>query len=395
VAEDSSKRLRVLIANSSRKWIGEAAHCFLLYEKLQGSGHEPVLAVREGWELESRAAAADMDAISFHFRSRFSPYHDWRDIRRFQRLIQSRAIDIVHCHRGKDHWLAALALALMDRRAPLLRTRHVVTPVGSGAFNRWLYGRATQRILAVSKAAEASFSAANPRWFRRSLAPKTSVIHSAVDTLKFSPDRRSDLWRRKMGLEEGDVLIGLIGRFQRVKGQWEFLRSTGIIARDYPRAWFLLAGRGSDKKRQRYRYMAESLGIDERFIPLGELDDVATVIASLDIGVVPSLGSEASSRIVLEYMASARPIVASRVGGIPDLIEDGVTGRLVPPGDVAELSAAIRELLKSPEKRRRYGEAARARAEEFFHLDRWIGQIEAVYREVLAAHAHPKSPARD
>jgi len=389
----SPESLRILIANSSRKWISEAAHCLLLYKNLAKRGHEPLLAVREGWELETRAKEAEMNAVSLRFRSRFSPLNDWRDMRQIARLVARHEIDIVHCHRGKDHWLAALALAVFRLKAPIIRTRHVVTPVSSGPFNRWLFGRATTRIIAVSNAAAASFSASSKRWWKRSLAAKTRVIHPGVDLERFSPDRRSEEWRRKMGLEEDDVLIGVIGRFQRIKGQYEFLRSAGIIARDYPRVWFLLAGRGSDEKRQRYRHMAESLGIEERFILLGEVEDIAPVVASLDLGVVASLGSEGSSRIVLEYMASARPIVATRVGGIPDLIEDGATGRLVPPSDVAAMRDAIRELLNSPELRRQYGEAARARADEAFRLDRWVDQVEEVYRDALAASLGKRAPA--
>ena len=379
----SVQPLRILIANSSRKWISEAAHCFLLYENLAARGHMPFLAVREGWELESRARAAGMDMTSLRFRSRFSPFSDWRDIRQIARFVARHSIDIVHCHRGKDHWIAALALRFSRSKVPLIRTRHVVTPVSSSLFNRWLFGRATSRIIAVSNAAAASFRCESLRWFERSLASKMRTIHPGVDLVKFSPDRRSDEWRREMGLDEGDILIGLIGRFQRIKGQYEFLRAAGIIVRDYPRVWFLLAGRGTDTKRQRYRRMVEAFGIEERFIMLGELDDIAPVIASLDMGVVASLGSEGSSRIVLEYMASARPIVATRVGSIPDFIEDGETGRLVPPGDVAAMRHALCDLLSSPEQRRRFGEAARACAEEHFRFDRWIPQVEGVYREAL------------
>jgi glycosyltransferase involved in cell wall biosynthesis len=379
----SDESLRIVIANSSRKWISEAAHCFLLYENFVERGHEPILVVREGWELESRARAAGMNVVSLRFRSRFSPLSDWRDIRHLARLVAGQSVDVVHCHRGKDHWIAALALRLSGSKVPLIRTRHVVTPVSSHLFNRWLYGRATSRIVAVSNAAAASLSARSRRWFRRSLAAKTAIVHPGVDLARFSPDRRSEEWRRTLGLDEGDILIGLIGRFQRVKGQYEFLRSAGIIARDYPRVWFLLAGQGHEEKRLRYRRMAEALGIEQRFILLGMLDDVASAAASLDIAVVASLGSEGSSRIVLEYMASARPIVATRVGGMPDLIEDGATGRLVPPGDVAAMRDAIRDLLNSPEQRRRLGEAARARAEEHFRVDRWIDQVLEVYRGAL------------
>ncbi len=384
MSSHDNERLRILIANSSRKWISEAAHCFLLYENLAARGHHPILAVREGRELERRARDAGMRCVPLHFRSQLAPVSDMRDILRLRRLMAEESIDLVHCHRGKDHWIAALALQRLRPRPPLIRTRHVVTPVAAHLFNRWLFGHATSRLIAVSKAAQASLAARSPRWFQRALAGKTRLVYPGVDLERFSPDRRSESWRRKMGLDEDDVLIGLIGRFQRIKGQYEFLRSAGIIARDYPRVWFLLAGRGTDEKRQRYRHMAESLGIESRLILLGEVDDIAPVIASLDLGVVASLGSEGSSRIVMESMASARPIVATRVGGIPDLIEDGVTGRLVPPGDVAAMRNAICEMLNSPELRRRLGEAARSRADACFRFDRWLDETEKVYREALA-----------
>jgi glycosyltransferase involved in cell wall biosynthesis len=379
--DPTPESLRILIACSGRKWIGEAAHCFQLYEKLAETGHRPCLLVREGHELESRARDAEMDVVAMRYSSRFSLVGDWRDIRTMMRLIGGA--DLVHCHRGKDTWIAALALATMKSEVPLIRTRHVTVPVAPSVFNRWLYGRATARIIAVSSAARDSFRTIGRRWFDRSLADRTRIVYSGVDTTRFSPDRRSESWRKSVDIEEGDILIGLIGRFQRVKGQWEFLRTSGIIARDFPRVRFLMSGRGSEDKRRRYRHMSEALGIDERLILLGEVDDIAAVIASLDIGVVASVGSEASSRIVLEYMATGRPIVATRVGGIPDLIEDGVTGRLVPPGDVALLRDAIVELLKSPRLRRSLAEAARTRAEEYFNLDRWVAETVAVYREAL------------
>lgn len=394
MAKANPESMRVLIACSSRRWIGEAAHCFSLYERLAARGHQPKLLVREGWELEEHARAAGMDVVSMHYRSRLSPIKDWRDIRRMAQL--ARQADIVHCHRGKDTWIAALALMGARRRPALIRTRHVAIPVSPSLVNKWLYARAVARIIAVSQAARNSFAARGKRWFERSLAEKIRIIHSGVDVDRFSPDRRSDSWRQSVGIEDGDILIGLIGRFQRIKGQWEFLRTSGIIARDYPRVRFLLAGRGTDKKRTRYRHIAKSVGIGDRLVILGELDDVATVIASLDIGVVASLGSEASSRIVLEYMASGRPVVATRVGGIPELLDDGNTGLTVPPSDVAALRDAICEVLKSPKKRRRLGEAARARAEEYFNLDRWCGEIENVYRDAMGiAPADPQEPAQD
>ena len=131
---------------------------------------------------------------------------------------------------------------------------------------------------------------------------------------------------------------------------------------------------------------AAQAGTGARVHWLGFQEDVRPVFAALDIVVVASLGSEAISRVVLEGMAMARPVVGTRVGVIPELIMDGVTGRLVPPADAAALAGALAPLIRDPAMARAMGARGRARAESEYSLGRWVERTRALYHRVAADH---------
>ena len=372
---------RILILNSARRWIGEAAHTLALAEGLRGRGHTVCLGARRGFELETRARASGLRVFPLEFSSRFNPIHDARDILRIRRIIRREEINVVHCHRGKDHWLCAAACLLLTRRVALIRTRHVVTAVRPHVFNRWLYGRATDGVIAVSKAAQNSLG----RLASRLSPPCVRLIYSAVDANVFSPTRRGTDVRRRLGADDETVLVGLIGRIQRVKGQRDFLRAAAAVAQKRPNARFLLAGRGSVNQVKALWEFADTVGLPrERLRVEGILADLPDVMASLDIGVVASVGSEGSSRVILEYLASGCPVVATRVGGIPDLVRDGHEGFLVEPRDPTDMAARLDRLIQDPALRRAMAEAGRRAALERFTPERWIGEVESLYRETTA-----------
>jgi glycosyltransferase involved in cell wall biosynthesis len=373
--------LRLLLLNSARRWIGEAAHTIALAEGLRDRGHSVVLCVRKGHEMESRARERNLRVESLAFSSRFSPAADLSDWRRIRALLRTERIDLVHCHRGKDHWIASLARAPSACAPPLVRTRHVVTPVGGHPFNRWLYGRATQGLICVSQAARRSLDS-----LAGALDPaRTRIIASAVDSALFSSVRRSAEARLRLGARDDEPLIGLIARIQRVKGQRYFLRAAAEVARRHPQARFLVAGRGSPSQFAALREFAQSAGLPaDRLVLAGVLADLPAVMASLDVAVIASVGSEGSSRVALEAMASAVPLVATRVGGIPELVAHERQGLLVPPRDPQALAEGIGRLIADPSLRSSMGAEGRKSVEERFNLSRWLDETEAFYGEVLS-----------
>ena len=371
--------MNILLLNSARKFIGEAAHCLALARGFSARGHRVWLGVRRGYELEQHARdEGQCTVVPFTFSGSFSPTSDARDTATLRRLIRSEAIDVVHCHRGKDHWVAAIAMLFLPHAPPLVRTRHVVVPMATHWFNRWLLIRQTRRVIAVSNQAAAGLGP-----MCDSLGHRLRVIYSATDTEKFHPDRRSAPWRAGMGVAENELLVGLVARLQNIKGQRQFLEAAALLASRFPAAKFLIAGRGSAERLARLREMAATAGMGERFIFCGWLDDIAAAIASLDVSVVASLGSEGSSRITYESMASGTALVATTVGCIPEIAAHGETALLVPPADSAALAQAIGRLLE--DALLRSGLVARALdyVRSHHNTDRWLNDTMAIYEEAL------------
>ncbi len=376
---DERRVFRVLLLNSAKKWIGEAAHVFDLYRELEAAGHSPILACKHGSELEQQAIQAGYRMVAMEFESGLAPIKDLRDIRQIRRIIRGEKIDIVHAHRGKDHWLAAAAIIGFHNHVALVRTRHVVMPAKGHWPNRWLYRSWTDFVLSVSAQVQAGLGPLLP------LIPEScrKVVYSSVNLQKFHPAHRSDVKRTGLGIGQEDLLIGLIGRFQNIKGQHIFLQSAKTLAKQFPQARFLVAGRSREPRRMRYARAVEKAGLTKRFTILGYQNDLPTLLASMDIGVVASLGSEGSSRIALECLASGVPVVATTVGGIPELLQHGRYGILVKPNDAESLADGIARMIEDEQLRKRLQSEGRVYVESEKHYGRWIMEIEQAYQKAL------------
>ncbi|GAB4324620.1 MAG: glycosyltransferase family 4 protein [Candidatus Sumerlaeia bacterium] len=383
--------LTVFLMNSSRRWIGEAAHTLMLARLLEGAGHRVLLGCRRGRELEKAAGAIHLPALPLTFSSRLAPLHDLQDVMRVRRAVKTSGFQIVHCHRGKEHWTAWLALAGLRRRVLLVRTRHVVTPLRTHWPNRMLFERCTDGLIAVSRAALESFGPMLERIPPRRVA----VIYSAVDSERFHPCRRDEELRRSWGVEPGGLAIGLVARFQHIKGQRVFLQAAAEVAHKAPGVRFVLFGRRVGVNAERLRRWAAELNLpDEQVVVEGRDLPVERVVASLDVGVSASLGSEGFSRIAVEYMASGLPVVATRVGALPEIVLDGETGFIVPSRDPAALAARLTLLCRDGALRARLGEAARARAVSKFHPARFLGDTVAFYEALLEDKGLAGNPGR-
>lgn len=191
------------------------------------------------------------------------------------------------------------------------------------------------------------------------------VIHSGVDFAPFDAARTErEATRASLGIAPREILIGGVGRLEPVKGFSYFVAAAGAIARELPEARFLLVGAGSQE--QALRDAAAPLGPKFRFP--GLRDDVPPIMAALDVLVVPSV-NEGMGRVLLEAGAAETPVVASRVGGIPDLVRDGETGVLVAPRDADAITAAVLLLARAPERRRAMGVAARESVVPHYSLE--------------------------
>ena len=226
-------------------------------------------------------------------------------------------------------------------------------------------------------------------------ASKISVIRNGVDLSRFdNAPPRSEL-HRELGLPDGTPLVGVISRLTRLKGLEHFLEAAAMVRARVPNARFLIAGETSPMDREylgELQQYAERCGVAESVIFTGLRRDVPAVLSSLDVSVMPSL-NEALSNVVLESMAAGAPTVATRVGGTPEAIVDGVTGVLVPPADSRALADAIVHLLHDTRLATHLGTAARAHIVDHFSVRRMVRSTEDLYMELLERKQRKRLPS--
>jgi len=221
-------------------------------------------------------------------------------------------------------------------------------------------------------------------------ADKIRVIRNGVDIPEQEDSDRYAALRTELGIPGSARVTLMTARLNPEKGIEDLLAAAVQVLEKVPDVWFVVVGDAVMKDPaqeksypERLNAMARELGVAERVLFTGYRGDVADLLRMADVSVLPSW-SEGLPNAVLEAMASGVAVVATRVGGVPELIEDGVTGLLVQPHDVAGLGAALTAVLSNPELAERLGWAARVRARDRFSFNRVVGETEALYQEVLA-----------
>lgn len=204
---------------------------------------------------------------------------------------------------------------------------------------------------------------------------KIKIIPYGVNLEKYK-DGSSNGVRKKLGLSEKDKIIGMVGRLRPQKGHVYLIDAAAEVVKKYPKVKFLLVGDGDlrsdlEKKVKQNRLI-------ENFIFLGSRDDVPDLLKIMDIFTLPSL-FEGLPNVILEAMASKKPIVATPVDGTKEAVINGETGILVPPKDPMSLSKALCDLLENPEKASNFGEKSRKRVEELFSLEKQVSSFENLY----------------
>ncbi|MCM8812070.1 MAG: glycosyltransferase [Candidatus Omnitrophica bacterium] len=208
---------------------------------------------------------------------------------------------------------------------------------------------------------------------------KISVIYNGLDPALFSPCGANGSFRREIQVQADVPLIGIVGRLAPVKDHETFLQAASLVLRNAPEALFLIVGDGDRK--ERLEKLAVDLGIQKSVRFFQSRQELAGLYGALDLLAVSSV-YEGCSNVILEAMAAGKPVVATAVGGNPELVVPEETGLLVPPKKPQKLAAAIQRLIADPALRRRMGERARRRVEEEFTLQRMVQQTLLVYEEL-------------
>lgn len=366
------KKIRALFVSHSPRWNGETEYASQVVEAEAELGFEITLVAPGKSRLTGEVGGLVRLRELPYPKPANSPRDFLSDLRWLRRLIEESRFDLVHSSRSTAHLLAALA---RPRRIPLIHLRGGAKRPYGHPFNRLLYRSLTDAVIVSSGRVEG--------WVRDRLRVPRERIHrilAPVDTERFralSPDRGL---REELGLPARGPLLVKVARLAPVKGHSYLLEAMAQVHREIPEAVLVLVGNPWKGEPAGLQKQARNLGIGKSVFFPGRREDIPRILSTAAVCVSSSIGSEENSRAVSEYMACGRPVAATRVGVIPELVVDGKTGFLVSPGDPEAMASALIKLLRDPGLSRRMGEAGRIRAKSEFSFASFQHHLDGVLR---------------
>lgn len=297
-----------------------------------------------------------------------------------RKLVRTQDVRLIHSN--TSHVLDGSFVARLTGIPHIWHIREVHTGLSrvGRLLSRWIYASSAQ-IFSMSQASQEAFFPG------RACDPKLHIIYDGIDIAQFHPERRGEAIRAEFGLTPNTPLCGVIGRIAHWKGHATFLDAAALIHRQHPTARFLVVGdavtAGDQALKQSLLAQARRLDLEDVVIFTGVRQDVPEIMAALDVHVLPSEMPEPWGLVVLEAMATGRPVIATRQGGPLEMVVDGETGHLVPPADPESLAQALLHFFQNPVRAREMGLAGRARCEAQFTLERTARAVMAQYESLL------------
>ncbi|MBC7250916.1 MAG: glycosyltransferase [Anaerolineae bacterium] len=357
---------------------GSENHLLTLASRLDHSRYRLTfcLLVERGPDLSAYIAALEdvgVEVVRFPIRADLDPLLLWRLVR-FLRAAQP---DIVHTHLIHGDLYGTLAARLAGVPV-VISTKHNDDAFRRRGFYAWLdraLARSQSRIITISHHLKRFYTEVEGL-----PADKLVIIHYGLDAGTFLRGTGEGTeMRAELGVPNDAPLVGVVGRLTEQKGHTYLLDAFAVVVQELPTARLLVVGDG--ELRPALARQVVRLGLQDSVTFAGRREDVPRIMTALDVLVMPSLW-EGFGLVLLEAMAAGKPIVASRVSAIPEIVVDGETGLLVPPRDVKALAAALIELLRNPQRAVEIGRRGRARLEQEFTVERMVAQTEALYEGV-------------
>jgi len=355
--------MRILHVDTATEWRGGQNQIVLTAEGQAALGHEVRIFANTLGELAARASKA---SLPVHAASVGRGDLSWRTLVAIRDAARAFGPDVIHVHESHGIPGAILAARAASKPSRLIASRRVDFPLRF--MSRLKYAR-MDRVLAVSRAVRDVLVSGG-------LPPdRVALVHEGVSDRKPAAGGAEAL--RALGIPEGAPLVGNVAQLVDHKDHATLLRAAAIVVKQMPDCRFLICGDGP--RRESLTGLAASLGISDAVIFAGFRADLDALVPCFDIFCLSS-HLEGLGTSVLDAMCFARPVVATRAGGIPDAVVEGETGRLAEPRDFEGLARALIETLGAPSIRERYGAAGRARFEREF-------TSAAMVRATLAAYA--------
>lgn len=370
-------KLKILHITESYGWSGGAAQALYLARELRSLGHENVIACPLEGDL-GRKAGADGFQVR-HFQPKRD--YDLKTARALARLIDELRPDVMQAHHPKAHAMGLIAKFLARHKPVFIFTRRVSHPIVKGYFAKLKYtNRRIDGIIAVADSVRKLL-------VDYGVEPgRVRTIYSGTDPARFSPRPPDAGIVGELALPPGVPVVMLVGNFSAHKGQHVLLKAAKELYAKGLDFVLVFAGRMTDSQELRSLFRAEGLPPEKgRF--LGLRDDVERLLTVASVSVNAAVKGEALSGSIRESLAMGVPAVASDISGNSEIVKDGLTGLLFPPGDSAAMAARLEAVLKDPGLRARFSENSVKLVRENFTTAIMGARTLAYYRDLLAAAA--------
>ena len=359
--------LKILHIDPEKSWGGGESEVLHLLNYLSAWGHENHLLCHPEGRLSAAIQNSEIRTIPFRIRNDL----DMRSVPFLRQLIRREQYDIVHFHTKRAHALT-LCLGHVWPNVRFIVTRRMDYAVRKNWYHDYLYNRRVDGIIALSRKIESVLIEGGVR------REKIRVIYTGVEPDRFQKPPNA----HRPATEK--LVVGTVGLLAERKGHRFLLEAAALLKGQGYRLKYRFAGEGPEK--ERLQKLTRELGLKQEVTFDGFLCDVSNFLTEIDIFVLPSL-YEGMGVAVLEAMAAAKPVIASRVGGIPELIEDGVSGFLVAPGNAIALAGSLSRLVVEPQLKTQMGMKGRDRVEADFTMRQTAKKIEGYYCELCS---HPE-----
>ena len=349
--------MRILHTESSINWGGQEYRTLEQVEWLRDHGHEPFLAVRPGSDIGRRAREKGLSVFDIAYKGHYDPLSIWA----VRNLVKQYRIEIADCHGSRD----VMTLAFVRGLIPVIRTRHVSQALKNKLHRRiqWRYG--SDHVIATAACIREEILV-------KGLVPeeRISVVGewaaNGFFDLSSKEKYRQDV-RHEFEVASDRPLVCVVGMLRGDKAQEVLIETVAELKRRGRDVVALIVGSGTNSQSDydhRLKLLADRLGVREQIRFTGYRDDIPRLTQACDAQVITSISVEAQSRAVPQAFASMTPVVASRVGGIEELVKDRYYGRLVGIKDVTAYADALIDILDNHEETRLMVNAARKFAEQ-------------------------------
>jgi glycosyltransferase involved in cell wall biosynthesis len=364
----------ILILINVRWWNATAFYAVNIGRILKKKGHRVFIGCREDYPAFKIARSYGLEVVPFNFSGLHIPGLV-TNLFQMARFVKNNHIHIINAHRSEDHTFAVLTNRLTGVKVVLTRgdrRRISHSPLSSLKYRLADAAIVTCRSLLVQ----------NKHVFDP-LKEKTAVIYGSIDEDHFKPTRPASETRKKYQIDPRTKVVGLVGRLSPVKDPGTFIKAAAHVLERQKEVLFVIAGKEVEIKTSHLMGDICQRNIQDHVRLLPHVDDIADLMNMFDVGVVTSTASETISRVLLEYMFLKKPVIGTRVNAIGEIIQPGINGERIAPGDAIDLSNKIVRLLENAGLRSEYGQKSFQLYQTDYSEERFYEKTKQVFDKTI------------